>query len=156
MADLVPGSMYDVSCSGKQLTIDGSTPLKNVVIVTDCPVKMSKGAALEDVLLVTKSVDSNSVTSPNGFRLGANDSCAAGGGAQIVTSGGINVASDLQIFGSQLIAQGDVTFAASADSVEGASIISAGKIDGTSNSQIGFCNTGMEDNIEIDYFRMVR
>jgi len=156
MADLEPGHMYEVGCTGSGLTIDGSAPLKDVVIITDCDVKMSNGAALENVLLVTTSTSDKSITSPNGFRMGVNDNCAPGGGAQIVTAGGFSVASGLELFGSQIIAQKDVSFAAAADGVGGASIISAASIDGTSQSGFGFCNSGMEDNISVDYYRMVR
>ncbi len=156
MGDLEPHHMYEVGCSGSGLTIDGSAPLTDVVIITDCDVKMSNGAALENVLLVTTSVSDKSITSPNGFRMGVNDDCAPGGGAQIVTAGGFSVASGLEMFGSQIIAQKDVTFAAAADGIGGASIVTAGKIDGTSQSGFGFCNSGMEDNVSVDYYRMVR
>ena len=61
---------------------------------------------------------------------------------------------DLQIFGSQLLAKGDITFAANANGVQGASLIAGGEISGTSNMNMGLCGTGMEDNIEVNYYRM--
>jgi hypothetical protein len=38
--------------------------------------------------------------------------------------------------------------------MQGASIVSRGTINGTSNSKMGFCLSGMEQNFETDYYRM--
>lgn len=47
-------------------------------------------------------------------------------------------------------------FAANGDGLRGTSIISGDTVSGTSNMQMGLCGTGMEDNLSLDYFRMVQ
>ena len=68
--------------------------------------------------------------------------------------GGMQFASGLEIYGSQILAMGDVSFAAQADGIEGVSIVSNGKISGTSNMNMGFCGTGM-DVFTAEYFQLV-
>ncbi len=143
------------SCAGKgTLTLPGIT-LRDLVIVTDCDVKFSSGARLENAVLATTSTDAKSVTAPSGLQLGRDDDCLSDGGAQILTLGGFEVASGLSMFGGQVIAAGDIQFSANADGIEGASMIAGGLISGTSNMSMGFCNSGMERNFELDYFRLV-
>lgn len=145
-----------VKCSGKTLTIGKNETIENAVIVTDCKVQISQGAALQDALLVTTNGDARSVNAPNGLRLGTDDSCAPGGGAQILTLGGMQVAAGLEAYGSQVIALGDIGFTANATGVEGLNMISNGEIDGTSNGKMGFCDDeGMDRIIELDKIRMV-
>jgi len=68
--------------------------------------------------------------------------------------GGVSVAAGLSMFGGQILAKEDVDFAANADGMQGASIVTRGTINGTSNSKMGFCLSGMEQNFETDYYRM--
>ncbi|MCF7699326.1 hypothetical protein GLR48_08375 [Loktanella sp. M215] len=154
---LTPGRIYRIDCKGQSLDIDGATaPIQNVVILTTCPVKFANGSKLFDAVILTTSTDVKSVTAPQGLQIGKNDNCAAGGGAQIITLGGVSVASKLSMFGGQILAKKDVDFAANADGLQGASIVTRGKIDGTSNSRMGFCLSGMEQNFETDYYRMAQ
>ena len=89
------------------------------------------------------------------FRIGRNDGCAPGGGAQLLTMGGVEFAAAMEIYGGQVIAKGDITFTANAYGVQGASLISGGTLSGTSNMAMGFCGGGgMEDNFEAEYFRL--
>ena len=153
--DFVSGRIHTASCAGKgTLTLPGIT-LRDLVIVTDCDVKFSSGARLENAVLATTSTDAKSVTAPSGLQLGRDDDCLSDGGAQILTLGGFEVASGLSMFGGQVIAAGDIQFSANADGIEGASMIAGGLISGTSNMSMGFCNSGMERNFELDYFRLV-
>ena len=48
-------------------------------------------------------------------------------------------AAKMQLLGGQIIAAGDVNFAAQADGFVGASVIAGGEIDGTSNSSFQGC-----------------
>ena len=86
--------------------------------------------------------------------MGVDDDCGTGGGAQIVTWGGVRVAANLEMYGSQIIAAGPIDFAANAGGIQGASLVSGATIDGTSNMSFGFCGTGMEDTFQAEYFRM--
>jgi len=138
------------------VTIENDVVLENMVIHTDCDIKFNSGAALENTTLITESTGNRSISAPSGFRLGRNDTCGTGGGANIITRGTFDVAAGLEVYGGQIIAEGDILFTANADGIEGASFISGGVISGTSNMDMGFCDNGMETIIEVDYFRMVQ
>ncbi len=153
--NLQSGRIYQWNCnSGNGGTISNGTIIKNVVIIANCDVKLGNGTAMEDSVLLTTSTSATSINSPNGFRLGMDDGCSKGGGGRIVTMGGMNFAADLAIYGSQLMAMKTVSFAAKADGIEGASIISNGAISGTSNMSMSYCGTGM-DEFTADYFQLV-
>lgn len=153
-SQFISGHIHRLTCSGGKLTIANGSVLRRVVVVTNCEVKFGSGTVLEDVVFVTTNTGANSFNSPSGLRLGRNDSCAVGGGAQLVTRGGVNIASGLQMYGGQILALGTVEFAANANGLEGASIVAGGEISGTSNMDMGFCGGGMEDNFESNYFRL--
>jgi hypothetical protein len=143
------------SCGGGRGTIEAGTVISSMVIVSDCEITFGAGVIVENAIIATTNTSARSFNSPAGFRLGRDDGCVAGGGAQLLTLGGMNFASQLQMYGSQLLAVGDIEFAAQADGLEGAAMVSGGTISGTSNMVMGHCETGMEDNFEASYFRMV-
>ena len=91
----------------------------------------------------------------SGLQVGKDDGCADSGGAQLVTLGGMEFAANLTMYGGQLLAVGDVAFAARANDIEGAAIVSGSQISGTSNRDMAFCATGMDGNLTAKYFRMV-
>jgi hypothetical protein len=145
-----------VTCASKSITIGNNELISEAVVVTDCEVKIGEGAALENAVLVTTNSGARSVNAPNGFRLGADDGCTEGGGAQILTLGGMQVASGFEAYGSQVIAKGDIGFTANANGVEGLNMISDGEIDATSTGKLGFCDpSGIDMLIESDELRMV-
>lgn len=151
-----PGRIYTKTCGGGgTLTIDSGVTVRKAVIITNCRVAFGQGAALEDVVILTTNTDKRSFSGPNGVRLGVNDNCAPGGGAQLVSYGGMDFASGLEVYGSQLIAGGDIAFSASSSGIQGASFVAGGTISGTSNMTMGFCNRGMEANLLSAYFQMV-
>lgn len=155
-ADLVANRINYWNCSGGgNGTIANSTLIKDLVIVSNCEIKFGAGVKVENAVIVTTNTSARSFNSSAGFTLGLDDNCAAGGGAQLVTMGGMNFAADLHIYGSQLLALGDIEFAAAANGVEGASMVSAGTISGTSNMDMAFCGVGMENNFKAEYFRLV-
>lgn len=157
--DFVSGRIHTYSCAtgGQTLTIGPSAPgavLKEIVLVTDCQIKFNQGVILEDVRIATTSTSNKSISSPASLQIGADDDCGTSGGAQLVTKGTFDVAADLKVFGGQVLALGDILFAANADGIEGASFVAGGNVDGTSNMTMGFCGNGMEDNFEAEYFRL--
>ncbi|MGR3594615.1 MAG: hypothetical protein ACU0B9_19920 [Limimaricola soesokkakensis] len=82
------------------------------------------------------------------------DNCQPGGGAQLLTLGGVTFSADLQMHGGQIIAKKDVSFTAGATGV-GLSIIAGGTIDGTSGMTMFACGErGMEGNFHIDHYRL--
>ena len=154
-SDLTKGRIHIKTCNGGgKLTIEQGTDLEDVVIVTDCQVTLKKNVTMQDAILATSSTHKDSVKGTSGFRLGKDDSCSPGGGAQILTMGGVKFPAKLSVYGGQIIAAGDISFAAQADGIEGASMIAGGEIDGTSNTVMGLCGWGMEDNFEVPYFRL--
>ena len=155
-ADFNNYSVTEVFCGGSnKLTFDGGT-YSNLVITTGCDIKFNAGVILENVRRATTSTDKRSFNAPSGLQIGRNDNCAEGGGSVLMTMGGFEVAADLQAYGSQILAQGDVSFAANANGIEGISIVAGGRIDGTSNMDMGFCEgDGQTEIVEANYFRMV-
>ncbi len=151
---LVEGRVHRVNCSGNSLTVEPGTRVSKVVIVTDCAVKFGNGVVMEDSVIFSRSEDIKSITAAEGLQIGKDDNCAEGGGAQIITYGGMDVPAAMEFYGGKVIARKDVQFAANAGGIEGASIISGGVISGTSNMQMGFCGTGMEDPFSVPYFRL--
>ena len=155
--DLSPGFIYTFNgCSGNQkLSIKGGSTIQAIVLITNCKIQYGAGAALENSLIATRNTGASSQTGASSVRVGRDDSCATDGGSQLLTLGGMDFPSDLQVFGSQLIAMDDINFAANANGIEGASFIAGGTIDGTSNMTMGFCGNGMERNLSAEYFRLV-
>ncbi|WP_212523987.1 pilus assembly protein TadG-related protein [Actibacterium sp. MT2.3-13A] len=155
MTDFISGRIHTYTCAGgAALQIPNGTTLKNLVLVTDCPVKFGQGVVLDNVIVATTDTSAKSISAASGVQVGRDDHCAADGGSQLLTMGGIEVPADLKVYGGQLIAMGDITFSANANGIEGASFISGGTISGTSNMTMGFCDGGMERNFETEYFRL--
>ena len=156
-SNLLPGHVYSWNCSGNSGTIQGNQGIiSKVVIETSCPVKFANGAVFEDATILTTSTDAKSFSGPSGVVLGKNDNCAPGGVMQLVSKGGMDFAANLEMYGSQLLGIGQIKFAARANGVQGASMVSHVGVDGTSNMAMGFCGTGMEGNFVAKYFRLVR
>ncbi len=153
--NLPSGRVYQWNCnSGPGGTISANTVVSRVVIIANCDVKLGNGVAFEDAILLTTSTSAVSIKGGQGFRLGKNDGCTKGGGGRIVSMGGMNFPANLEIYGSQLLGIGNIEFAARADGIEGASIISNGQISGTSNMEMSYCGGGM-DEFTADYFQLV-
>ena len=153
------GRAYRYSCGGsgnQTLTIDSNVRVRENVIITNCKISYSSGVRLEDAVIVSKNLAANSHNASSGLIVGKDDDCAPGGGVQLVTLGGMDFAADLHIYGSQLLAVGDIEFAANADGLQGAAMVAGGVISGTSNMNMGFCGTGMEDNFHAAYFKLVQ
>ncbi len=153
--DFEPGRIHILTCHGNpKSTINASATLTRVVIISNCELKFSAGSVFEDVVIATTNTNVKSINSPSTLQVGRDDGCSEGGGAQFLTMGGMNFASDLRLYGGQLLALDDIEFSANANGVEGASIVSGGVVSGTSNMNMAFCGTGMEGNFEADYFRL--
>lgn len=153
--DFTPGRMHSASCSsGQTLSIKGGETIRNAVLVTNCKISFGAGAALENAVFATRNTDAKSITGASGFRLGAPDNCADGGGAQLITLGGAEFPANLQMYNGQILARGSVEFAAQANGMKGASIVAGNQINGTSETAMGYCGTGMADNFKRAHFRM--
>ncbi|MBA3908875.1 MAG: hypothetical protein C0524_03095 [Rhodobacter sp.] len=145
-----------VYCSSSSTQVSIKTVLTNVVIITNCQIQFGSGGAIEDGIIATLHTSLSSIGGSADARIGRNDDCAVGGGAQLVSLGGMNFASGVSIQGGQLIALKEIAFAANGDGLKGTSIISGDTVSGTSNMEMGLCGTGMEDNLTLPYFRLVQ
>jgi hypothetical protein len=156
-SQFLPGRAYVVTCgNGPGMSIKNGAVIRKTTIVTNCAIKFGQGATLEDTVLATTNTGDKSISAPSSLQIGKNDNCAPGGGAQVLTLGGVDMAADMRMYGGQIIAKGDVAFAANANGIAGASIIAGGTISGTSNMTMGFCGDGMEDSFRAEYFRLVQ
>ena len=154
--DLKPGRIHTATCrGGASLTIDSDVKVDRIVLVTSCQVKFNSGVILTDSVIASTNTSDRAITSAAGLQVGKNDNCAAGGEAQLVTLGSMSFPSSLSVFGSQLLAIGDITFAAQANGVKGTQMVAGGKISGTSNMTMGFCGNMENANFQVDYFKMV-
>ncbi|WP_370160399.1 Tad domain-containing protein [Limimaricola soesokkakensis] len=155
-SDFQAGRIYRLGCNGSTAKIDPDITLilRKVVLLTSCDVQLGAGLALEDAVIATTSSSTASIKGPSGVRLGRIDNCQPGGGAQLLTLGGVSFSADLQMHGGQIIAKKDVGFTAGATGV-GLSVIAGGTIDGTSGMSMFACGErGMEGNFHIDHYRL--
>lgn len=153
------GHIHVLSCkndnSHKQL--GSGFELRNMVLVTDCRLQFNSGAIIEDSVIISTNTGDKSFYASSSITIGRDDSCASGGDVQMVTLGSVDFASGTSVFGSQIIAAGDIAFAANADGIEGVSLVAGGRIDVTSNGTYGFCGgNGMNNNYAAAYFRLAR
>jgi len=151
------GQVMVASCKSQNmlLTATSGSVLKKGVLVTNCSIQFPAPITLQDVAIISTNTLNPSVSTAGTFTMGVDDSCSSGGGAQIITLGGVQFAAGASFYGAQVLAAKDIVFQSNADGMDGVSLVAGGTIDGTSNANIGFCNgDGMEDNFEAWYFRM--
>ena len=156
-SDFTPGRIHRFNCNNR-ITFNPGL-YEDIVVIADCKLLFKStgntDAEFHNATIITTKTGVKSVFSSSGLKLGKNDDCAAGGGATIITYGDFEVASKLELHGSQILAAGNVEFAANADGIRGASIVAGGRIDGTSNMNFAFCGAGMEHVFLAEYFRLV-
>ncbi|MBT8425175.1 MAG: hypothetical protein KJO67_09385 [Silicimonas sp.] len=157
LSDWVPGAVHELTCNSPSKKVNFGSPsdiFDKGVVVTNCILQFAS-VELRDVIVINTNTDANSFKASSGLTVGRDDGCSAGGGAQLVTLGGMNFPSDLQIYGGQLIAAKTISFAARPDGIEGVSIVSGEQIDGSSLINVGFCGgAGMANNFMAEYFRL--
>ena len=155
-ANFTTGRIHSVSCNGAQkLRFLANNMFSNIVVVTNCRVEFGALTIFENVIVATTNTSASSMNSAAQLQIGRDDSCAADGGTQLLTLGSMNYPANLEVYGSQFLALGDIEFTANADGIEGASFIAGGTISGTSNMIMGFCGgLGMENNFMAEYFRL--
>lgn len=146
---------YDCASSGSDLVIPKGT-ITNVVISTNCNVKFSQDSILIGSVIATTSTDVKSVEGASGLTLGKDDDCAKGGESQIVTKGGFFSAAEIKTNSAQILAGGDIVFAARGDGLNGVSMVAGGLISGTSNMNMALCGNMQNTNFQANYFRMAR
>lgn len=156
-SSVTQGRIHRATCTnnGSKLTIEQNAVLENVVIVTNCEISIGNGARLENVALATTDTGAKSITGAH-VQVGRNDNCGTGGGAQMLTMGGIDFPQGFKVFGGQLLAKGSISFTADAGGVQGAAFVAGNTVAGTSNMNLVGCGgRGMEDSFRIKSARLV-
>lgn len=158
LSDWVPGAVHTLDCASSKKQVQWGNPdevFEKGVLITNCIIKFAQGVALHDVIMINNNDDVDSFNSASSFTLGRDDGCADGGGAQLVTKGGVNFAADFQVYGGQIVAAKRIAFSARNDGIEGISLVSGDYIDGASLINVGFCGgAGMNNNFMARYFRL--
>ena len=131
--------------------------IHDTVIISDCILTFSSGTVIEDSVIVSTNTDVAALNGSANIEIGRDDTCAEGGGATLITLGGVDFAAGLSLYGSQILAVGDVSIQANADGIEGASVVSGGELDVTSNGTFGFCGgDGTSNMYQAAYFRLAK
>lgn len=158
LADWLPGAIHYLNCNSPKKQVAWGKPdeiFVKGILITNCIIKFGQGVQLQDVIMVNENTDLDSFTAASSFTLGRDDGCLPGGGAQLVTLGGVNFPSDFGSYGGQIVAAKAIKFAARNDSVEGISLVSGDVIDGSSLINVGFCGgAGMDNNFVARYYRL--
>lgn len=151
---LAPGGIYQMTCPNpsNKVRVPSDTVLESVVLLTNCQIAIGQGAKLQNLTIVTSNTSASSISGASGIQFGVNDNCAPGGATQIVSMGGISFPTQVSIYDSQLLANGDISFTSHADGIKGASIVSGGKIDTNSHITMGFC--GASENFKFEFVRL--
>lgn len=153
VSTLQRGNVYNIACDrSKPLDFEGAIKISQVGILTNCNLKFPNNFLIEDSVIATTSTDARSINSPTGLQIGRDDTCADGGGAQLLTMGGMDIASNLQIYGGHIVAAQTINIAAWVDG-EGALLLSGQNIEGKTNITMISCNgIGMDDNLELTWW----
>ena len=177
---MIPGNVYQVSCTGGSSVLNllgsgGAVPdagkgkgntdeasgavqptiIENVVVVTDCEIRFDQNTILRDAIIGTTATTDRSVSGSSGVSIGEPDLCTEGGGAQIVTAGGMRFAAQMEFHGSQLVSKGPVSIAAQVNGLSGTSIQSLSRIDLASNNSAGLCEGKADPVLQSYYYRLV-
>lgn len=139
--------VYDCQSKNGNIVLSNSgsdNTFKNMVIITNCPVNFGGSVKLEDVVVSSTSTSKTALQAPNsmtGFTIGKNDNCAPGGGAALITRGGVDLAAGPNYYGAHVRAGGNVDFQSNGVG-QGISVISGDTINTTSNGDMAVCGPG--------------
>jgi hypothetical protein len=164
LRDIPPGLVYLVICGqpgaevetgGEEEIIVGEWPespvLKNIAVVTTCPIRLAEHARIEGSLIISTASDSGLSTANVGARIGDPDgSCDASRRSVVMTTGDIALPSSLTTSNIAVVAGGDVMLGlageASPSRARGISVHAGGKILGSGAQSFKPCH-GAEDQV---------
>ncbi len=142
------GYIHRVNCgqNGGNLNLPNTT-LENIVLVTDCSIRLAGNGRIEESIIATTSTAGQSVRGSSGARVGRDNGCMPGAGTQIYTLGGMFFPAKLNVFSAQMIAAGSINFQANAGvSGYGAALI-ADVVDGRTNMEASACDAPMKYHV---------
>jgi hypothetical protein len=138
----------------ESISIPNGFVLENLAFVTNCSIRFGQDVLVQNAVIASTSRDAQAFHAPHALRVGRDDACAVGGGAQLLTLGGARFAAGLDLNGGQVVASGTLDMAAQATGM-GALLLSGESISGTSNISMQFCGAGMEDNLNPEWWLQV-
>ena len=154
-SNLTKGRIHTLTCNGNQnMRFSGGFTMKDVVIITNCDISFNQNVHIETSIIATTSTSKLSMTSASAFSLGNTDVCIPGGESQLVTLGSIKLTSKISVYGSQLLAAGDISFTSLGEGTRGVSFTAGGTISGTTNMSMEACGNMDGTNLQMAYFKM--
>lgn len=165
-----PGRVYSFKCANdrQSLNIPAGANLSQVVIIAECTINIGSGAAFQDVVIGSRAAsnllaaanpdrqrEQAGIMSAADVRFGRDDSCAPGGGVQLLSNGSMSFAAGSEFYGAQLVAGTNINIAAKEDGIEGISAQAGNNISVTSNDSFGTCQTGVTVVHNVWYYRLV-
>lgn len=164
LRNVPPGLVYLVICGqpgaevetgGKEEILIGEWPespvLKNIALVTTCPIRLAEHARIEGSLIISKAADTGLNTADAGARIGDPDgACDASRRSVLMTTGDLALPSSLTTSNIAVVAGGNVILGlpgeTSAPRARGISVHAGGEIRGTGAQSFAPCR-GAEDPV---------
>ena len=137
--------------ANESITIPRGFTIENLAFVTNCEIRFGQDILVQNAVVASTSTAAQAFHAPHPLRVGREDMCADGGGAQLLTLGGARFAAGLNLNGGQVVAVGELNMAAQATGM-GALLLSGDTISGTSNIAMQFCGGGMDDNLVTEWW----
>ena len=164
--------------------IPGGTILTGVVIISDCNIVVGPGVEMSDVVLASLSTgnpggNDGDHGNPGGNGQGGNtsgqggagvehanivfsgkvvlgfaDDCRDGGGVQIFSNASVQISSQAEINGLQIIAAGDVDLGTQGMGIKGINVQAGGNITLNSLNHFGICSGGVPNLQTVAYYRL--
>ncbi len=160
-ATLIQGRIYVINCNGpnNNINVGNNAVVTKVVLIANCKFSLGNNASYSNAVIastagVASNLQERLITIGQGTTLGANDSCAYGGGVTLLSTASIDGAAGSRYFGVQAVAKGNISLAAGQNAIEGLQAQAGGNISLTSNNVIGSC-TGGVDSFKVAYYRLV-
>ena len=147
-----PGRIYNITCdSSGTAQFYKETEARQVVIVSQCAMRIGKESKFQDVVLISTASGAQSIRFAKEVRLGRNDDCASGGGVEIYAAGDVVSDKELKVNGVYISAKGSVSLRNRENGIRGLTIAAAGNVSIRNKARFGTCKGSKEDNLTVAY-----
>ncbi len=147
-----PGRIYNITCdSSGTAQFYKETEMRQVVVVSQCAMRIGKESKLRDVVLISRASGARSIRFAREVRLGKSDDCASGGGVEIYAAGDVVSDKDLRVNGVYISARGSVSLRNRENGIKGLTIDAAGNVSIRKKARFGTCKGSREDNLTVAY-----
>ena len=146
---LDPGTIHIVNCAPSDLMeLNRAQTFHEVVLVTNCRIQFSNAFTFSHSLIISTDTTGATttgvtetewaVTGSAGTRIGAG-TCSDDLGSQLMAAGDVRFAASLSLMKSQIISKTDVHIAADYDGLNGSYVVSGGDVSVASLGSVGTC-----------------